>query len=408
MEDVVSISDVYSEEAHLDMKLAPAGVAVKNTSSGQVLTINSDEIQSMELFYGTRKVTLRINTEKKVYSFTNIEETLVEKLKDICYKWYNQIVYFKELNIYKTTSGSLDVQDVKVEFANEKTIFDFPADKIESVYESKNDITFNFPSIKNGINEITFSTHDNNLIKHLKENAVKKNELITFESIQTVFPRGKMNYVFYDDYIKIIGKTHSHKVFYGDIKEIYLVDKDLNDKYCAIRIEPLRQGNTSYDFLVLSFDDSESDFEVGEKAYKGLLGETFVDLICDLAGVRVEKGTKPLKCILKAYEGAIYILEKALLFLPKAVLVPTESITLVEFSRINFSRLASKTFDMKVMADGVQYNFDGLPKEEFNSLEQFFSNNDVKVRSEVIADHLSDGDLEDNDSEVDLQTTSSR
>lgn len=403
MDDVISISDIYSNEVSLDMKLAPAGIAVKSASTGQVSTIESGEIASMELFRGVRKITLRVYTATNIYSFTNIEDTLVEKLKDACYRWYNQIVYFKELNIYTPTSGSLSVDDIKVVFGGEKASFDIPINRIESVYESKNDLVFIFKDNGSGVSELTFSTQNKNLAKHLRESS-SKSELITFESIQTVFPRGKMNYVFYDDYVKIIGQTHSHKLFYSDVKEVYLVDKDLNDKYCAIRIEPLRQGNTKYDFLVLSFDDTESDFDINDKSYKGLLSETFTELVCDLTSVAVERGANPIKCIAKAYEGAIYVLEKALLFLPKALLINVSDITLVEFSRINFSRLTSKTFDMRIMSDGMLYNFDGLPKEEFSVLELFLSNHGVKVQSEIIADNF--GEEEDDDSETDLDTTS--
>lgn len=401
MDDVISIPEIYSNETLLDMKLAPAGIAIKNASTGQVSTIESEEIISMEMFRGVRKITLRVYTATNIFSFTNIEETLVEKLKDICYKWYNQIVYFKELNIYTPTSGSLSVDDIKVVFGGEKTSFDFPISNIESVYESKNDLVFIFKDSKAGVSELTFSTQNKNLAKHLRESS-SKSELVTFESIQTVFPRGKMNYVFYEDYVKIIGQTHSHKLFYSDIKEMYLVDKDLNDKYCAIKIEPLRQGNTKYDFLVLSFDDAECDFEANDKSYKGLLSDVFTELVCDLASVQVEKGKNPIKCISKAYEGAIYILEKSLLFLPKAVLINVSDITLVEFSRINFSRLTSKTFDMRIMSDGMLYNFDGLPKEDFSTLEQFLCSHGVKVQSEIIADNFSD----DDESETDLETTS--
>lgn len=410
MEDVISISDIYTNDARIDMKLAPAGIAIKDVSSGQVLTINGDEIVSIELFRGTRRVTLRVHTASDIHSFANIEETLVEKLKDISYKWYNQIVYFKELNIYTPTSGVLEVHDTRVEFANDKTIFDFPVAKIESVYESKSDLTFSFQGMQNGVSEITFSTQNKNIAKHLRESSAQKNELVTFESVQTVFPRGKMNYVFYDEYIRIVGQTHTHKLFYTDVREIYLLDRETSDKYCTVRIEPLRQGNTKYDFLVLSFDGLEVECTVKDKSYKGLLSEVFAQLLSDLADIRIERGKNALKCVSKAYEGMMYMLENSLLFLPKAILIVVDDITLVEFSRINFSRLASKTFDMKVIVDGVQHHFDGLPKEEFNNLEQFLSNNGVKVRSEVIADRASeqeDDENEDDDGEVDLETTSS-
>jgi structure-specific recognition protein 1 len=399
--EVLTIPDCYLR-AEIDrrgvMKVASEGLAIK-TSENQLLTIPKDDIRNAELFYGLRKMTLRVYA-KELYEIYNIDQNLTEQLKSCFSAFFKIALYLKELEIADVLSGELSINAQRaIEFRSKKCIFDLPIKSVESVVDIRNEI-----SIATKDAEIRFVTNKET-IGDIKEGccATIDDEMLALEDVSVIFPRGKFNFVFFRDYMRVVGSSYEHKIPYKSIRSLYVLEKghlSEVDRYVLLGVDPaVRQGQTRYDFLVLSFDDVETEIAVEderlERGYSGLLADSFVKIIQSLcvtraihSGFETKERTRCLRCSTKAYEGQLYPLDDCLLFLPRAIRLGLGDISLVEFSRVNISTMQAKTFDMTVFCDGT-HTFSGLSKDEFGALEQYFAEKKIKARSEVIEDVIS-------------------
>lgn len=431
--EVLSIDDLFLQtpetKENITLKIAPQGLAMKIKSSNKVITLKKDDIREIEFFRSTQKNNMRIHTNTLI-NINNFTDAHVEQIKTCCSQWYNLNIYFKELEIEEINKGKLMISGDFLEFKNNKLIFDLPLKEIESVHEIKNELTLSFKEKKNAVVEIKFVTENMQIANEIKERTqtTKSKEIITFETLQSVVPRGKNDYIFYNNLFKMVGSTYEHKVLYTSVKRVYYLEKDNKENYMAIQIDPpIRQGQTRYSFIVMIFNPEEEEeltLNIGKEdsekfpnlqsTYTGNVGKTFLDILKELTKCKVTtignfmtltRG-KNLKCSLKAFDGHLYPLEKSLLFLPKAIHMPLNEIQNVEFSRINVSTFAAKTFDMKITTIDKSYTFNSLPKEDFGQLEQYFSEKGVKVISEVIADEVSYSS-EDNDEDNDVSESNS-
>jgi structure-specific recognition protein 1 len=230
--------------------------------------------------------------------------------------------------------------------------------------------------------------------------------------------RSKNNFIFYNNLVKIVGNTYEHKVLYSSIKRTFFLERIVTsvgtskDYYLAINIDPpIRQGQTRYNFIVMAVSEGvegEYTLNIGETEkrefpelkdeYVGDVLFSFLSVLKTLSKCKIIKtgnfstlaGRKCVKCSLKATDGHLYPLNDSLLFLPKAIYMPLKDVSCVEFSRINVSSFAAKTFDMKIVTIDKVYAFSSLPKEDFGQLEQYFSEHGVQVRSEIVEDEVSE------------------
>ncbi|KAM0688445.1 FACT complex subunit [Conglomerata obtusa] len=414
--EVLSIDDLYlntkEKQEEVTLKLAQAGIAMKIKSTGKIQLIKKEEIKEIELFRGTHKYNMRIISDT-LYNINNISEHKINDIKHFCSGTYNITVFQKELEIDEPNKGKLAISGDFLEFKNNKLIFDVPLNEIENVHAIKNELTFSFKEQKNSVLEIKFVTENTAIADEIKERTeiTMKNEMVTFETLQSIVPRGKNDYIFYENYFKMVGSTYEHKILYSNVKQLFWLDKDNNENYLAIETDPpIRQGQTRYNFIVMIFkSEMEEDFTLKlteqeqikfpdlKLEYSGSVGVSFLNILRTVTNAKYNtighfstlSGGKNLKCSLKASDGHLYPLEKSLIFMPKAIYMPLNEIQNVEFSRVNVSKFAAKTFDMKIMTTDKSFMFASLPKEDFGQLEQYFSEKNIKITSEVVAEEHS-------------------
>ena len=85
--------------------------------------------------------------------------------------------------------------------------------------------------------------------------------------------------------------------------------------------------------------------------------------------------------------------------------MPHNSITMVEFSRVNVSSNVSKSFDMRVITHDMTYAFTNLPKDEFGAFEKYFSDRKIEMRTEVFVDEISSEYESETEDEEDEEIT---
>ncbi|WEL39049.1 FACT complex subunit SSRP1-like protein [Encephalitozoon hellem] len=418
--EVLTLSDCFLKtktEEKATVKISRDGIAIK-AGNGEVYTVEKSDVKDAELFHGVRKMTIRIFGDT-VYEINNVDQNYIDELKRMFSEYFRVSLYVKELEIADVLCGELGINGQKaLEFRNTKTIFEVPVEDIESVVDIRNEISVSLKDV-----EIRFVSNKK-AIEEIKEGCSSSvdDEIFKMEGLSLSYPRGKFNLIFFRDYLRLVGSSYDHKIYYKSVKQLYMLEKGYirdEERYAVICVDPpIRQGQTRYDYIVVSFDDTEcevsADDERLKKEYSGLYSSVFSEVMEALCVIRATKSTfesrdgmRCLRCAIKAYEGQLYPLEDCMLFLPKAIRLGLNEISLVEFSRINLSSMQAKTFDMTLFCEG-SYTFNGISKDEFGMLEQYFHSKGVKARSEIIDDAASsDSDEDDYESENDSMVVDS-
>ncbi|EPR78936.1 Structure-specific recognition protein [Spraguea lophii 42_110] len=434
---VLSLEEIFyldkSKEIPIVMKIADTGIAIKRNDDGKITTLKKEDIKQMEMFRGTKQYNLRIKTSNDTININNIKETDTVQISNSCGALYNINVYSREMETNETFKGHFSLSDDYLEYRKDKMIFDIPLKEIENAYETKNEGVCTFKESNENVVEIRFTLPDGRFIESIKErcNIEQTKEILMLESLVSQYPRGRNDYLFYQNHLKIVGKTYEHKVFYSSIKRIYALrkvveeDDDNEQRYIVMNINPpIRQGQTRYEYIILNFEGGEQEIQLDlnedisnkfpelKNVYIGFLSEIFLKIITAVYKISIKTESsfvssdksKNLKCTIKAFEGCIYPLDDCVMFLPKVINMKHRDIRLVEFSRINVSSLASKTFDMKIICYDNAYTFNGLSKDDFGSLERYFSEKNIEIRSEVFEDVVDNADDDDESTET-LDTT---
>lgn len=255
--------------------------------------------------------------------------------------------------------------------------------------------------------------------------------IVQFQEILSLTPRGRYNIDMYQDFLRLRGKTYDYKILYSNIVQLFLLLKpdDVHvlfvvsliysnllffffDTYKQIGLDPpLRQGQTKYPFLVFQFvREEEIDVDLNledsvleekyenklQKHYDAPTYEVVSNVFRALTGRKViststyrsHHGAYAMKCSMKANEGFLYPLEKSLLFIPKPpTFIPINEIGVVTFSRVGQSSGSSRTFDMKFrMTSGTDIQFSSINREEYANIEDYLKQRKIKIKTEVSED----------------------
>ncbi|KAF3901611.1 hypothetical protein ABW21_db0205162 [Orbilia brochopaga] len=235
-----------------------------------------------------------------------------------------------------------------------------------------------------------------------------------FPSILFLTPRGRYDVDMYEASFRLRGKTYDYKIPYENVKKFFLLPKPGDMHHLLVLgLEPaLQQGQTKYPFLVLQFGQDEEltcDLNITEEdlqnkfqgrlqmhyensahlvlssIFKGVTGKKITTPSKDFTSYNQQYG---VKCSLKANEGNLFFLDKALLFVPKpAIYVSFDNVQFVTLSRLGGQVSASRTFDVTVtMNSGSEHQFNNINREEQASLETFFKARGVKIKNDLVED----------------------
>lgn len=432
IEDVITIENVQIYNAtslneHATLKIAKAGVAL-NPPSGKVL-IQKEDISHIELFKSTCKYNLRIFKEdKSVFNIQSVPFEEVEKVRTALTTRFDVPVHMLGLEVGDAHGSHLELQNRSIALKKgERRIFDIPFAEIENIVDVKSEAVVSLLKRTEGVTEVKLGCTEN-FITGLREVAGlgESPDILTIEEVQAVYPRGKNDLVFYDDAIKFLGKTYEHKVAYSNVRTIYKLKAQDGKNQVLYHLvlclfEPIVQGNTNYQHVVVQVEDSEEVISVrlklSEKAalkfpklreeYVAPNHEVLTEILETLTNTQAVKsvpftssGDHKIKCSSRALEGYLFPLETVLIFAPKIVEISLNRILNVRFFRVDLSVKTAKSFDMKVILSDGEYLFDAIAKEEFGRIEKYFGDNGVSMDSEVIVEDVSSDASDDIESDI--------
>lgn len=163
-----------------------------------------------------------------------------------------------------------------------------------------------------------------------------------------------------------------------------------------------RQGQTSYNYLVLQLkqDDSRT-FELkckpelrqeffGDKNLEELDGylHDIVSIIfkhvvkCTIivpSGYKSALGKNGFKCSVKAQGGVFYPLSNSVIFIHKPIIYLRNS----DITVVNFQEAGAKSFEIEIVTGKSKYSFSNIEKNEMGNLEAYFSASKIPINSAV-------------------------
>lgn len=250
--------------------------------------------------------------------------------------------------------------------------------------------------------------------EQLKEKAdigeVAGDAVVSFQDVFFTTPRGRYDIDIYKNSIRLRGKTYEYKLQHRQIQKIVSLPKadDIHHLVVLAVEPPLRQGRTTYPFLVLQFQkDEETEVQLNledadfDANYKDILkkeydAKTHVVVSHVLKGLTGRRVVVPgeyvsryeqcaVSCSYKANEGYLYPLDNAFFFLTKPTLyIPFSDVSAVNISRAGQSSTSSRTFDLEIVlrANRGSTTFGNISKEEQTLLESFLRSKNLRVKDE--------------------------
>lgn len=432
MTEVLSLDELFflgQVDLPVNVKMAEKGIAMKFSQTGEIKSIHKDNITRIELFRSTRRFGMRVFTKGGIIELNNILEEMIEEIKKSIGDWYNLLAYMIPLEVTNTTKGSVSFSDHFLEYRTGKLIFDIPLKDIVSVCSVKNEVVLGFEADDSteGVTEMRLTVPDENFVSNLRERSEtgQSKSIFTFEEMNNVSPRGKSDFIFNQNCLRIIGKTFEHKVLYSSIKRCIEIPGEKNVNVVLDIDPPIQQGLTRYNFINTTFDkEIEEDFVIDvdenikskfpdlENSYSGELFKTYLAAleiftrrpIEQLSNFRNHSGQNFVSCNFKAAESLLYFTGDGILILPKVIFIKFSHIRIVKFSRVDVSVMTSKLFDMVIRTFDGEYQMSAIEKDEFCQIESFLSKKNVELSVDIVEHHVSD---DEDDSTTDINDTDS-
>lgn len=292
---------------------------------------------------------------------------------------------------------------------------------------------------KEGEEEETAANAFHNAIKRKADIGQSAGDgIIVFKEVLVLTPRGRYDVDMFPTFLRLRGKTYDYKVLYQSIHRLFLLPKpdDVHVQFVIGLDPPIRQGQTRYPYLVLQFPREEEmdaelnlDEETIQEKYQGKLKKRYeeptfkiiTNVFKVLSGQKLivpgsfvsSSEQQSVKCNVKANEGLLYPLDKALLWVSKQpIYVPYSDIHQVIFSRVGLGGAgggvtSSRTFDLRVNTrSGTEHIFSTIQREEHDRLNAHFAERKLRIKNEMNEDGMMGAAaaaamLEDDDSDVD-------
>lgn len=87
--------------------------------------------------------------------------------------------------------------------------------------------------------------------------------LFTFKQVMFIVPRGRMDIEAHPLYLKLHGPSASYNVLYKNIQHFFLLQRPDSHLVFVIQMEPpLRQGQTTYPFLLVQFQNDDASLQL--------------------------------------------------------------------------------------------------------------------------------------------------
>eukprot|EP00033_Pygsuia_biforma_P002819 GCRY01003113.1.p1 GENE.GCRY01003113.1~~GCRY01003113.1.p1 ORF type:complete len:518 (+),score=117.36 GCRY01003113.1:130-1683(+) len=426
-------------------KLLDDGFEWHSTSTGRTEKLPLRKIESLYWLafprYFQLEVTVKDNDES--YRFNGFEESHFSRLSVFVSENSGLEIKKKEISARGWNWGDISLKEKGIQFSSgNDEAFQIPFSSIsQSVFQNKTEVSVEFhqddSAEKDAANlvELRFFIPNHLECKSIHNDIVNNAEIsATGESIvilsemPCITPRGRYEMELFPLFMNLHGKTYSFKIFYKSVVRLFILPRpDERHVHVVVSLDPpIRQGQTSYNHLVLMFpkdDELDVDLTLSEEKIKenypaltkhlsGPAYEIVGDLLAAVSKKKItapsdfvsHQGTNAIKCSLKANDGYLFPLKKSFFFLNKANEIRFEMINDVEFLRVSRAEASvSRTFDFQInLKNKTDFTFTQVSREEYKPLVAFLKEKKLRIHNLADADdQLDEGEREEeNDHDI--------
>ncbi|KAF9077522.1 structure-specific recognition protein-domain-containing protein [Rhodocollybia butyracea] len=438
-------------------RVAASGMAWKGVDTEGVVAMNANSIKWAQWIRVARNFQLRIGIKElqqttRKESFDGFQREDHDRLATLLKNHFGVTLETREISLKGWNWGLTDFQGQDLVFtSSDRTAFELPLQNVaNSNITGKTEVSLEFSNpasttkSKGAVDEmveIRFyisgtqsklkgadagSGEEDNEEEEIgaaqvfhdmvKEKAsldqVSDDIIMLFEEVLVLTPRGRYDVVMFKDFLRLRGKTYDYKILFSKIARLFLLPKDDQHVLFIFGLsEPLRQGQTGYQYLVMQFnreeeieaqlnmtDEEIANYDKLHKNYECPTYEVVSSLFRALAQKKIigsgsfqsREGHPGIKANLKAVQGDLFMLEKYIFFVSKQpTLIELSDVHQAIFSRVGASMgaAAARTFDLKIVTkSGPEYTFSSINKEEHEPTESYFKDKKVRIKNEMVPD----------------------
>jgi structure-specific recognition protein 1 len=407
------------------LKLTDEKIVFLHSKTGRKDTLVSGDIDIVNWQRIAGVWGIRIFTKDgQLHRFAGFKEAERDRVAKHFSTSFNIEMLDRELSVKGWNWGAANFNGSVLNFeVGKHDAFEIPLPYVSHCSTAKNEVTLEFSANDDApvnLSELRFHIPSADLageedhIEAFKEQIMSKANIVTatggkdmasFREIHSLSPRGRYDIKFYPTFFHLHGKTFDYKIPVSTVIRLFLLPhKDQRQVFFCVNLDPpIKQGQTRYHYLVLSFmQDEETELELDiseeelqekyegklEKEMKGPTFEIISKLMKVLCGRKVTvpgsfKGhtsTPAISCSYKAASGFVYPLERGFVFVYKPpIFIKYEDVRHVNFARSGGS---NRSFDIEVHTRGDSaYIFSSIEKEEYHKLFDFLKSKKIKVNS---------------------------
>jgi len=418
-------SEVRGAMSQGHLKLTDEKIVFAHSKSGRKDTLTASDIDIVNWQRIAGVWGIRIFTKDgQLHRFAGFKEAERDRVAKHFSTSFNLEMLDRELSVKGWNWGTGNFNGSVLNFeVGKHDAFEIPLTYVSHCSTAKNEVTLEFAANDDAavnLAEIRFHIPPNELagdvdpVETFKDQVLAKANIVTatggkdlasFREIHSLSPRGRYDIKMYPTFIHLHGKTFDYKIPIGTVVRLFLLPhKDQRQMFFCVNLDPpIKQGQTRYHYLVLSFmQDEETELELDiseeelQEKYEGKLekdmkGPTF-EIISKLFKVMVGRkitvpgnfvghsGTPAISCSYKAASGFVYPLERGFIFVYKPpIFIKYEDVKHVNFARSGGS---NRSFDIEIHTRGDSvYTFSNIDKEEYHKMFDFLKSKKINVKS---------------------------
>uniref|UniRef100_A0A6P7FPC8 FACT complex subunit SSRP1 n=1 Tax=Diabrotica virgifera virgifera TaxID=50390 RepID=A0A6P7FPC8_DIAVI len=396
------------------LKLTEQNIIFKNSTSGKVQQIPSSDfdVVNFQTFADTWSICLFLKNGT-LHRFVGFKDSEKEKIAKFFSNAYKIEMLEKDLSTVK--NGSVLSFDV-----GSNSSFEIPLNHISQCTGGKNGIAMEFHQNDDApVSLMEMKLKDP--VEVFQQQVVDKASVINisvdaiaiFRKINCLTPRGRYDIKIFNSFFQLHGKTFHYTIPLTTVLRLFLLPhKDSRQMFFVVSLDPIKQGQTGFHFLVFLFNRDETSIELPYteeelkekfegKLQKELNGPTFEVMSNIMKTITNKKltgpadfigysGTPAISCSFKAEAGLLYPLERGFIYVHK----PPTYIEFEDIVSVNFARGGGSTrsFDFKIeLNSGIVHTFGSIEKEEYGKLFDFIIKKKLNIKGQERDD---DGDDE--------------
>lgn len=414
--------DVIVNSSESKLRCDVGRISIEPKSKGVSAQLKSNEIYCAEWIVEGQICILQIHTRANhFFAISGFKPTDQNDIFNYLKKEFDIEPEVKETYISGNNFGELSFHEKTFNLSNDgKLIMNFPYAKVSQTQAmSTNELLVQFTPDPDSTGETLESiqlfipneheTNNKDIMNEIQNRtdltAGTENHLAEVRNVNFCKPRQKFHVSFCQDILYIYNDEVSHKIPYSHISmvhELGIPKRKKNkehEEYIDIALtRAVRQGNTSYQHLVISTEEEEDVVADGienlntmsEVLIYGLRKFGKAKIISSEGFFENTANESGLPCQYKNTKGYLYLTNDAFFYLHSQVIyVPYKKVLMVEFQKYSDMLKQNKTFDL-LISDNKQKKYTFTAIDSFAGAD-IDDEKDSDKRNKLIRDYCIDG-----------------